>query len=216
MKRTILIILLSIITSLSHAALVSRLGGLAYYDDVANLTWLADANAAGTTMNWADANTWAAGLNVGGITGWRLPDTVDVDNDGATYTNLYQGVDWGYNITTHSELSNMYYNVLGNLAYFDTSGAVQSGWGLSNTGPFSNLQSSNYWSATEYAPDTNLAWVFNNYDGSQDKYDKTYNHFAWAVHSGDVAPVPEPSTWLLMGIGLLGLVGFQHRKGVKG
>jgi hypothetical protein len=37
--------LFGFITVSSDAALVSRLGGLAYYDDVAKLTWLADANA---------------------------------------------------------------------------------------------------------------------------------------------------------------------------
>ena len=29
----------------ANSALLERLGGLAYYDDVADLTWLADANA---------------------------------------------------------------------------------------------------------------------------------------------------------------------------
>ena len=67
-----------ILTSTSaNSALIERLGGLAYYDDVADLTWLADANAAGTTMNWADANSWAAGLTVGGVDGWRLTDSPD-------------------------------------------------------------------------------------------------------------------------------------------
>lgn len=112
-------ILFAFKTMSANAALIERLGGLAYYDDVADLTWLADANYAQTSgydangrMTWADANAWAAGLEVAGVTGWRLPDTIDVGNDGATYTNLYQGVDYGYNITTHSEMSNMFYNVL--------------------------------------------------------------------------------------------------------
>jgi len=37
------------LVSSADAALVSRLGGLTYYDDVANLTWLADANYAQTS-----------------------------------------------------------------------------------------------------------------------------------------------------------------------
>ena len=158
----------------SDAALVSRLGGLAYYDTDADLTWLADANAAQTSgytgidvlsdgrMTWQAANDWAAQLTVGGVSGWRLADTIDVGNDGITYANgnFYTGVDAGYNMTTHSELSNLYYNVLGNLAYYDTNGnAAQPGWGLQNTGPFSNVQSNAYWSATEYAPSTVSAWV---------------------------------------------------------
>jgi len=204
---------LAVVSFSADAALVSRLGGLAYYDDVADLTWLADANAAGTTMNWANANAWAAGLDVAGVTGWRLPDTIDVGNDGATYTSIYQGVDYYYNITTHSELSNMFYNVLGNLAYYDTSGnSAQPGWGLTNTGPFSNLQSSYYWSATEYAPSTSSAWFFGMSNGSQNHYDKTVNLYAWAVQSGDVSAVPVPAAVWLFGSGLLGLIGVARRK----
>ena len=45
-----------------NAALIERLGGLAYYDDVADITWL------------TDANSWAAGLSIAGIDGWRLTD----------------------------------------------------------------------------------------------------------------------------------------------
>lgn len=32
-----------------------------------DITWLADANAAGTTMTWANANAWAAALDVNGV-----------------------------------------------------------------------------------------------------------------------------------------------------
>jgi len=205
---------LAVVSFSADAALVSRLGGLAYYDDVADLTWLADANAAGAAMNWADANAWAAGLDVAGVTGWRLPDTIDVGNDGATYMNYFQGVDFGYNITTHSELSNMFYNVLGNVAYYDTSGnASQPGWGLTNTGPFSNLQSDNYWSATEFAPSTtNVAWYFGMLGGGQGNDVKTNNGYAWAVQSGDVSAVPVPAAVWLFGSGLLGLIGVARRK----
>ena len=75
-------VIFAVITMSSHAALVGRDldGNLttaeAYYDTDANLTWLANANAAGTTMNWANANAWAAGLDIDGTAGadgWRLP-----------------------------------------------------------------------------------------------------------------------------------------------
>ncbi|HMU63228.1 MAG TPA: hypothetical protein PKD35_00935 [Nitrosomonas sp.] len=67
------------------APLESRLGGQAYYDPNLNITWLANANAgAGSSfddgvnttdgrMTWTSANAWTASLNIGGITGWRLP-----------------------------------------------------------------------------------------------------------------------------------------------
>jgi hypothetical protein len=206
----------------ADAALVSRLGGQAYYDTVANLTWLADANAAQTSgydadgrMTWQAANDWAAGLTVGGVSGWRLADTIDVGNDGITYANgnFYTGVDAGYNMTTHSELSNLYYNVLGNLAYYDTSGnAAQTGWGLQNTGPFSNVQSDGYWSAAEYAPNTGTAWFFDMYNGYQSGGDKGISFYGWAVQSGDVSAVPVPAAVWLFGSGLLGLIGVARRK----
>ena len=143
---------------------------------------------------------WAAGLDVAGITGWRLPDTIDVGNDGNTYTDVYQGVDYGFNITTNSELSNMFYNVLGNLAYYDTSGnPAQPGWGLQNTGPFSNIQPDMYWSATIFAPNTNGAWLFAMGDGSQGSDIKSVSWYGWAVQSGDVSAVPVPAAiWLLV------------------
>ncbi len=72
--------------STADAALISRLGGQAVYDTDFNITWLADANYAKTSgydsdgmMVWALANTWAAGLNVGGYTGWRLPTALNAD-----------------------------------------------------------------------------------------------------------------------------------------
>jgi hypothetical protein len=192
-----------------------------YYDTVLGITWLADANYAGTTMNWATANAWAAGLDLDGIAGpdgWRLPDTVDVGNDGATYTNIYQGVDYGYNITTHSEMSHMFYNTLGNTAWYDTSGTTTGctapNYCLTNTGPFSNLQSSYYWSATEYAPDTADAWDFYFRNGNQTSGYKTDYLYAWAVHSGDVGAsiVPVPAAVWLFGSGLLGLVGLGRQR----
>jgi hypothetical protein len=166
-------------------------------------------------MNWTDANAWAADLNVAGVTGWRLPDTIDVGNDGATYNNYYQGFDFGYNITTPSELSNMFYSVLGNTAYFDTSGAP-TGCNpcLTNHGPFSNIQSGFYWSATEYAPDTGYAWSFNMSNGEQNYGYKagSYDVYAWAVHSGDVSAVPVPAATWLFGSGLISLISAAKRK----
>jgi len=104
--------LLVIFSSVSANSLQPRLGGLAYYDDMADLTWLSDANYAQTSgydadgiMTWQQSMDWVASLTVGGASGWRLAITVDEGNDGSTYTNINEGVDYGYNITTASELS---------------------------------------------------------------------------------------------------------------
>jgi len=109
-----------IISTSANAALIERLGGSAYYDDVADLT-------------------------VDGVDGWRLADTLQPD---ASCGSQSGSVSSGYNCTG-SEMGNLFYNVLGN-----------SAGSLSNTGPFSNVQSNYYWSATEYAPTTSNIWYF--------------------------------------------------------
>ncbi len=233
-----------VLSTSANADLVGRLaatpGGTdyqAYYNDEANLTWLADANYAATqyansrgaegtangVMAWDQAMAWAANLVVDGVGGWRLPNTVDVGNDGRTYTSVYQGVDFGYNITAASELSNMFYNVLGNTASLDING-VTTGCGfsaagpdycLTNTGPFSNIQVFNYWSGTEYAPNTKYVWQFNMLRGYQDSGGKGgawINIFSWAVQTGDVSAVPVPAAVWLFGSGLVGLIAVARRK----
>ena len=221
---------LAVVSFSANAALESRLGGLAYYDTEADLTWLADANYAKTSgydldgyMTWADANAWAAGLSVGGVTGWRLPDTNPVNGTTYNYTFAYDGsTDVGYNISAPdtayagsmaSELANMFYNVLGNTGSYDTSGTPTGCHPcLTNTGPFSNLESNYYWSATQYAPDTSSAWSFFMFSGYQGSYYKPYGFYAWAVQSGDVSEVPVPAAIWLLGSGLIGLIGVARRK----
>lgn len=223
-------------TALAHAASVSGQGtwettlqsrdldgnlstAEAYYDTALNITWLANGNA--SDMNWTDANTWAANLNINGYTGWRLPMIIDTGLPGCDYA--YSGTDCGYNVdTSTSEIVHMWYITLGNKAYYDTTGNPnQSGWGLTNTGPFTHiinvaLLHPNYWTATEYAPDTSRAWYFGVQLGNQEWDGKSAPHWVWAVHSGDVgaavATVPVPAAVWLFGSGLLGLIGVARRK----
>jgi hypothetical protein len=203
----------------------------AYYDTALNITWLADANYAGTTMDWTTANNWAASLNFNGITSWRLPVVGPVNGSSFNYSYGYDGTtDDGFNMgalgtpyagSTGSEMAHLFYTTLGNTAYCDTSGVCpQVGYSFpDNTGPFSNIQYFNYWSATEYADyqPENYAWDFAFDGGSQQANWKANNFFsvAWAVHPGDVgavATVPVPAAVWLFGSGLLGLIGFARRK----
>jgi hypothetical protein len=195
----------------------------AYYDTDLDITWLADANYAKTTlfdtdgkMVWATANNWAAGLDVNGITGWRLPSTVDAGNDGCTFNpDQYNGEDCGYNITTHSEMSHLFYVTLGNVDFYDTSGNQDPNWSTSNhnTGPFKNLKSDFYWSGTSYAQDPSAAWKFAFLFGGQEDGDKAAQfNFAWPVHSGDITAVPLPAAAWLFGSGLIGLVGMRRKR----
>src|SRR3989338_3391659 len=124
----------------SHAALQPRLGGLAIYDTDLGVTWAADANINGL-MNWAAANSWAAGLTIGGIGGWRLP-TSDTC--------------FGLNCTGRG-MGPPFYTELGGTAgagFFSSISANATAAG------FLNLQSSYYWSGTDYAPDTSAARSF--------------------------------------------------------
>ncbi|MHB8744170.1 MAG: hypothetical protein ACYC9L_13725 [Sulfuricaulis sp.] len=189
----------------------------AYYDTALNITWLADANYAGGLMYWTMANTWAANLNVNGVTGWSLPTMTD-PNANANYSGpfTYSVGPYGYNNPSTSEMAHMYYITLGNKGFYDASGNPQPGWGPTNTGPFSNVQSLtySYWSATEYAPDTRNAWIFSPRDGYQGPSYKPYSDYAWAVHAGDVgaSAVPVPAAVWLFSSGLLGLIGMSGKR----
>lgn len=192
----------------------------AYYDTVLNITWLANANYAGTSMNWATAKVWAASLNPygSGITGWRLPTTTDTGTTGCNYG--YTGTDCGYNVDMATgEMAHMFYGTLGNRAYYSTSGVgPQLGWGLSNTGPFSNIQyeleAGLYWSDTEYSVDTSRALAFSFLYGLQGDDGKHRTDYAWAVHDGDVGTlvVPLPAAFWLFGSGVMGLLGVMRKR----
>ena len=209
----------------------------AYYDTALNITWLADANYSQTSgfdadgfVNWTVANAWAAGLDINGYTGWRLPTVSPVDGTTADDFNYsFIGTeDRGYNVSapgtlyagsTASELAHMFYNTLGDKGYCNPSTSTvgscveQAGYGLSNTGPFSNVQLF-YWSATEVALDASNVWSFAFGFGDQRYYEKTNGLVAWAVRSGDVgaSTVPVPAAVWLFGSGLLGLIGAARRR----
>ena len=201
-----------VVSSGANAALIGRLaateGGTdyqAYYDDEANLTWLADAAVRGAT--WDNANSWAAGFVVDGIDGWRLPDTLQPDASCSDQNNSLGSI--GYNCTG-SELGNMFYNVLGGSAGSSITTIHNANYDL-----FSNIQSTGYWSATEFYWSYNneyYGWYFGMRDGRQNSSNKASGYYAWAVQSGDVSAVPVPAAAWLFGSGLIGLVGFARRK----
>ena len=58
----------SFLSSAPSAALVDNGGGL-IYDTVLDITWAQPD----TFRTWDGANTWASGLTLGGVSGWRLP-----------------------------------------------------------------------------------------------------------------------------------------------
>jgi hypothetical protein len=211
------------------AVLGSDSSAVFLYDDVLQVTWLRDANANGRTLNWSDANTWAANLVVGAFDDWRLPTMIDTGAAGCDYANA--GTDCGYNVqtksgnltqyeagqTVYNEMASLWYDTLGNKGCIDRSGTPpQSGCGFVNKDNFQNLRSYDYWSGLEYAPDTDGAWDFSTYDGKQVYNVKASSLNALAVRPGDVlvSAVPEPETYALMlaGLALVGAAAKRRRQ----
>jgi Protein of unknown function (DUF1566)/PEP-CTERM motif len=210
-----------------HAATIE-----AYYDSALDITWLADASYAKTSgadadglMSWAAAQSWVSGLNVGGVTGWRLPTMVDTGTPGCNLS-YSGGTDCGQNVQTSnpatgavfSEFAHLWYQTLGNKSYYTPGkgSSPQPGWGLSNKGPFDNVQAQYYWTGTSYATNSARAWVFLGSNGLQGNLVKSASYNVWAVHSGDVgvSPVPEPEALALVVAGLA-VVAWRRKGGAR-
>jgi hypothetical protein len=181
-------LLATLLIHTAHATLIDRGNGM-IYDSVQDITWLQDANLAGTTMNWDDSVVWAAGLSVGGFDNWRL---YNADPNCSRFN------------CTGNELGHLFYNEFNLTARQSISTAT--GAGLVNLNLFTNVQSNSYWSGTEFAPRPTLAWSFTTTFGEQLDNNKNGTAYVWAVRDGDVAAVPAPGTLAILGLGLLGLV----------
>ena len=76
-RSAVLAIILCSISFGSNAAFIGVLPATAgdtdwqaYYDDQLDITWTQNANIIGLDR-WDSQVAWAAGLNIGGVTGWR-------------------------------------------------------------------------------------------------------------------------------------------------
>lgn len=203
----------------------------AYYDTSLNVTWLADAFADGPPpghlpgrpiLFLSEAETWAATLNVFGVTGWRLPKAIDDPKATGigtrscppeTLDGTSHGL-CGYNSDpTQSELVHMYYVTLGNKAPLGPDGTPQAGAGLTNTGPFEQLLPKAYWTNTQHNPG-DFVWTFRMDIGQQNVSDPVggLSLGTWAVHDGDIAAVPEPESLAMIGAGMLTLLALRRRR----
>ena len=191
------------------------------YSGTYNLT-ASDFNTSNGQMNWWGATAWVNYLNgtsYAGLTNWTLPQVTPVNGINFLPTASFNGsTDRGFNTNavnaTASQLAYLYYNELDNLALYDTAGKTQAGWGLVNTGPFSNIQSGAYWFSPDYdggtltntPGDPKWAVLFMATNGAQGFGPKNTFYYSTAV-----AAVPEPETYAMFLAGL-GLMGFMSRR----
>ena len=198
--------------------LISELNGQVVYDQTTNLSWIADANLANTStfglatappytyvpsaintngaMTWDTAQNYIAAMNAAhylGYSDWRLP-TAD-----SSIVN-------GSNAST-GELGNLFYNGLGQMAQQNIATIHNPNFNL-----FKNVQSWAYWSGTVDPADPSSAWTFFANYGRQYDSSKSFTYSALVVRSGNVAAVPEPSTPLMFGVGLMALIGLARRR----
>ncbi|MFG6443253.1 PEP-CTERM sorting domain-containing protein [Roseateles sp. LKC17W] len=205
------VVALAAATGTAQAALHARDGGMVY-DDVLNLTWLADMNYAQTSgqsrdglMDLATAKAWAEGLNYGGLGGWRLPTLNPGDTSCGSSVNVGGGfgTQYGGFNCTGGELSHLFAVDLGNKAWetvLNPTGDTTEQ--QANLALFKNVQAYVYWSGTEYAPTPGNAWIYTTHQGAQATAGELAEFYAVAVHSGDVAAVPEPQSYALLIAGL--------------
>ncbi|MGA9165549.1 MAG: PEP-CTERM sorting domain-containing protein [Thiobacillus sp.] len=207
-----------------QAALHDRGGGL-IYDDVLDITWLADANYAQTSGYDADGLTnggWAMNLVYHDVirnvdyADWRLPETAYIEGAPWEPDPTCNGLYSDFNCTG-SEMGHLFYVDLGGVA----GTSIATTHNAATYSLFSNIQPGTYWSGTS-VPSASLLWAFDMDTGRQHTADAvgdyiTYpTHYAWAVRNGDVAAVPEADTWamLLAGLGLVSLAA-RRRATVK-
>lgn len=177
----------------------------AFYDNSLNITWL-NKQEVHYPLDWYYSQDWASKQVIFGIDQWRLPKML-----GAEFANSF----CNYGINTNcgyksnaatSELAHLYFVTLG------ISGWPDSGLGLTNIGPFTDILPNVYW--MESADFSNFAWRFGFNDGYQDTYNKIQGGSVWLVHDGDVSPIPEPANniYFLLGLAFLTLATQRHTR----
>jgi Protein of unknown function (DUF1566) len=190
----------------------------AYYDTLANITWLANFNTNGL-MDWNTANTWATTSSFFGVNGWRLP-TVNETLVLGCETDL-AGQLCRYNIALNTDMGHLLYVTLGNpvlcTPFASIGNCPPSTSPIFNTANLLNFEQSFYWSGTPvFTQDSPSAWAVQTQPNASPTFmiatNKSEARYAVALHLGDVgAPVPLPPTAALMAL-MFGAMALLLRK----
>jgi len=197
----------------------------AYYDDIIDVTWLADANFASsenffittidqggvtggietysTMLTWLDAmNSTNGGAGHLGGTSWRMPYTPISDSTCSNQITSPYTASYGSGCMG-GELAHLY----------NTYGITST-----NEGPFINVENdtestSGYYSS-EISDAYNVSYIYR--FGSGELYPITQTNggfsYTWAVHDGNLASaVPIPAAAWLFSSALIGLIFSRHR-----
>jgi hypothetical protein len=184
----------------AQADLIPVGGGMIYDSDL-DITWLQDANYAGSIMDPGSAVAWADALEYQGYTDWRLPSSLEQNGSDPVE---------GYN--ADSEMGHLYYVTLGNSA----GGPLVNSGPFTNLGPFGAEDPSAWWSETIGPPPWSLHCAFDFATGYQMTSPGLLGGgYAWAVRDGYSTPIPEPATMLMVGGLCAGLAGAKKLRRKK-
>lgn len=201
--------------SLAQATLFDRGSGM-IYDDVLHITWMQDAGR--FVGSWDEANAWASSLVYGGFDDWRLPKAFTTEvgcdlafGDPACYS---EGV---RPLASWSEIAHLFFG-LGNISgdpytwEIGSDGELhqRTGYGFLHQGPFTDVADL-YWLSSAGDQPPGRAFYFP--DGMEGVYEfLDRGLIAWAVRDGDVSAVPEPTSGVLLLVGL-GVLVQSRRSG---
>lgn len=189
----------AISAGVASAALLDR-GSALIYDDVLDITWTRNANLAGRAgFDWAGAHAWAANLVYAGYDDWRLP-YASVSGDAGPLGPVVPCEIYSEVACLDNEMGYMYYyNLAGRLLHDKTGNQTAVGGQQ-----LRNIRHV-YWTDTPLA--SFGSWFFSFEHGGQNVGPANANEWsAWAVRPGDSRYVPEPSSAILIGAGMLVLM----------
>jgi hypothetical protein len=190
------------VSTATSAALVDNGGGL-IYDTVLDITW-AQPDA---LRNWYEARTWAAGLTLGGVSGWRLPYISVAAGESPISSGVVDCHTASEIACRDNELGYMFYHNLGG-----TFGQPILSSGDPDLALFPTLQPYDYWSGSGVFGA--IAWGLAFANGTLFSLPPELVIDSWAVHEGNVGipVVPVPAAAWLFASGLLALVGMARKK----